>query len=375
MASYCTQHRTGSTCEEVSKKWNMLPPSFCLAKQLGDAQFHADLTEAVRDVLRKYLHVTEQAPELDSEGLRLSEFARKLLFSCYVDQQSDNQEHSEAEQTLCEARRKKEAEQFLAFFSPPWCGVIRHLCPVGCCGPLACSDRVKSIDKGTDLIMKIILPRLTVPAANRYTKIFPVVTSICLMLHFFKILKKALGRLLQGVVFHSDDDQILQDADAVVGAPTNAIVHQRKLQEKQRQKMLRLVEDNDSPPMIFLVWVTVVQLIMPLHYKLFKRGVFFNQMQQGPDQERRYGCFELCTPSNNPAAQIISIITVTILEPSAAGSQHLKLLLFESWTTRAQLAAFLGLRFACVSHPSVCPALATVGPLFSAIPMVIGSRV
>ena len=190
MASYCTQHRTGSTCEEVSKKWNMLPPSFCLAKQLGDAQFHADLTEAVRDLLRKYLHVTEQAPELDSEGLRLSEFARELLFSCYVDQQSDNQEHSEAEQTLCEARRKKEAEQFLAFFSPPWCGVIRHLCPVGCCGPLACSDRVKSIDKGTDLIMKIILPRLTVPAANRYTKIFPVVTSICLMLHFFKISRR-----------------------------------------------------------------------------------------------------------------------------------------------------------------------------------------
>ena len=86
----------------------------------------------------------------------------------------------------------------------------------------------------------------------------------------FKILKKALGRLLQGVVFHSDDDQILQDADAVTGAPTDAIVHQRKLQEKQRQKVLRLVEDNDTPPMIFLVWVTVVQLIMPLHYKLFK---------------------------------------------------------------------------------------------------------
>ena len=36
--------------------------------------------------------------------------------------------------------------------------------------------------------MKIILPRLTVPAANRYTKIFPVVTSICLMLHFFKVI-------------------------------------------------------------------------------------------------------------------------------------------------------------------------------------------
>ena len=95
--------------------------------------------------------------------------------------------------------------------------------------------------------MKIILPRLTVPAANRYTKIFPVATSICLMLHFFKILKKALGRLLQGVVFHSDDDQILQDADAVVGAPTNAIVHQRKLQEKANYKLQREVTHNTMP--------------------------------------------------------------------------------------------------------------------------------
>ena len=38
-AAWCTQHRTGSVCEEVSEKWGFLSPSFCLATQLEQGDF------------------------------------------------------------------------------------------------------------------------------------------------------------------------------------------------------------------------------------------------------------------------------------------------------------------------------------------------
>ena len=77
--------------------------------------------------------------------------------------------------------------------------------------------------------MKVIFPHMTLPAANRYTKVFPVVCRVGLMLHFYGLPKKAMRRLLEGKADNSDGDAVLQHVDALVGAPADAIVHQRKL--------------------------------------------------------------------------------------------------------------------------------------------------
>ena len=88
--------------------------------------------------------------------------------------------------------------------------------------------------------MKVLLRRISEPAANRYTKMFPVILSTCLMLHFYTFVKKALLRPLKGLKDDSDDDSILQDPNAVVGAPADVFVHQRKL-----QKSWMFQTDND----------------------------------------------------------------------------------------------------------------------------------
>ena len=57
--------------------------------------------------------------------------------------------------------------------------------------------------------MKVIFPHMTLPAANRYTKVFPVICRVGLMLNFYALAKKAMRRLLEGKGENSDDDAIL----------------------------------------------------------------------------------------------------------------------------------------------------------------------
>ena len=61
--------------------------------------------------------------------------------------------------------------------------------------------------------------------------------------------------------------------------------------------------------MLFLVWIAITQLIMTLHYRLFKRGVFWNHMQAKQEADRRFAVFEFRRgPDSNPAAKLLAAI-------------------------------------------------------------------
>ena len=105
ICSLCTQHRTGSVCEEVSKQWGLLPPSFCLASQMRNADFYEEFGDGVAAILSKFLHVdpADPAPGLASaasglvQGNLLDCFEGELLEFCYVAQLSDNRKRGDAE--------------------------------------------------------------------------------------------------------------------------------------------------------------------------------------------------------------------------------------------------------------------------------------
>ena len=150
-------------------------------------------------------------------------FLKKIIDICYV-QAHDSL--GDAKESRSEENRRKKANEFIEFFEPPWCGVMTHVCRDGCC-----TDRIASVNKGTDLIMTVIFPRMTEPSANRYTKIFPAVLQNTLAMNFFTLTKRVILRLLKGVATGSDDDaEVLHDEAAIVGAPADAIVHMRKVQ-------------------------------------------------------------------------------------------------------------------------------------------------
>ena len=79
--------------------------------------------------------------------------------------------------------------------------------------------------------------------------------------------------------------------------------------------------------MLFLVWITITQLIMTLHYRPFKRGVFGNHMQVKQEADRRFAVFEFCRgPDSNPAAKLLTAIGQIMFNPDGAGRPHLRLL-------------------------------------------------
>ena len=77
------------------------------------------------------------------------------------------------------------------------------------------------------------------PAANKYTKVFPTVARICLQLQFYNVFKKAIricvGKKQRG---EESSDEELRDPNALVGAPVNTMAHHRKLQAKQKEQSL-----------------------------------------------------------------------------------------------------------------------------------------
>eukprot|EP00973_Karenia_brevis_P025173 3472992-Karenia_brevis.AAC.1 len=138
LPSLCMQHRTGSVCEEVSKKWGLLPCSFCLASQLVNNSFRENLRTSVRVVLAKYLDVVPLASSpveasspnqasspveasspnqafspVEASRKRLSKFATELLHICHVVQHSDNANRSDHEERREHAKRQTEADEFL----------------------------------------------------------------------------------------------------------------------------------------------------------------------------------------------------------------------------------------------------------------------
>jgi len=194
--------------------------------------FYADVEQAVEAVVGKYLVVAEQFDEPSGEeALGLVKFAEELLQMCHIRGLSSN-DHEEQEEEVAagEKMRKAEAREFMDFFTPPWTGPLKHSCPAGCCGPTPCADRAVSIKKGTRLVLLVICPHMTRPAANRYTKVFPVVCRVTLQLHFYTLFKKVMRMLLRGTTDNSDDDRVLHDVNAMLGAPVDAIAHHRKLQ-------------------------------------------------------------------------------------------------------------------------------------------------
>ena len=80
--------------------------------------------------------------------------------------------------------------------------------------------------------MSVVLAPVSRPAANRYTRLFPVGARITLMLNFHGVCKRALRLVLKDAPHESDDDYVLQDVDALVGAPRNEMQYYRKLQAR-----------------------------------------------------------------------------------------------------------------------------------------------
>ena len=108
------------------------------------------------------------------------------------------------------------------------------------------------------------------------------------------------------------------------------------LEAKQKQYILGLAE-ADANPMIMLVWITITQLIMTLHWRLFKRGRWFSHMEDLDERDKRVACFEFCRgPCQNPVAFILNALGSIMFDPDYAGWESLRLLHFRYGNSSAE---------------------------------------
>ena len=74
---------------------------------------------------------------------------------------------------------------------------------------------------------------------------------------------------------------------------------------------------------MLLVWLSVAQPLMIVHYKLFRHGKF----QSHRDRTDDFSIFDFTGPTHtNPAAQAITALVAMLLDPLGAGKRHLCLL-------------------------------------------------
>ena len=99
---------------------------------------------------------------------------------------------------------------------------------------------------------------------------------------------------------------------------------------KYKEKVLELFSHQQADqhrPTIFLVWTTIVDQLMTLHYRLFNYGTWFNHIEPSPDAEQqRLGIFHFCRkPTANPAAKMITAFAAMLVDADGAGKEFMPL--------------------------------------------------
>ena len=127
------------------------------------------------------LDAPEATPQID--------LLRELFEVCYVQASGRGDD--------MERKQRAEVEEILTFFGASCGSRLRHACPPGCCDPesvVPAADRGKSVERAFGLVKRFVSPCLSEPAANKYTKVDPVMRKLALAANFFGLLRRAFAR-------------------------------------------------------------------------------------------------------------------------------------------------------------------------------------
>jgi len=176
-----------------------------------------------------------------------------------------------------ERKRRVQAEEIVSFFAASRGRRLRHACPPGCCVPesaVPAADRVASVERAFGLVKRFVNPCISEPAANKYTKVDPVIRKLALATNFFALLRRAFARKFKDKG-ESESDRSDISVDAAIGAPRDATRHWRKVQHIKLNRSFTFLKRRCSE-YLPLIWLCVCSCIMTVHYKLFKHGTWYS---------------------------------------------------------------------------------------------------
>lgn len=126
------------------------------------------------------------------------------------------------------------------------------------------------MERAFGLVKRFVCPCVSEPAANKYTKVDPVIRKLALATNFFGLLRRAFARKFKEEGKAQADESDIS-VDAAIGAPTDATRHWRKVTHIKLNRSYSFLKQRASE-YLPLIWLCVCSCIMVVHYTLFKHG-------------------------------------------------------------------------------------------------------
>ena len=166
------------------------------------------------------------------------------------------------------------------------------------------------MEKAVQLVQKVFIHALTVPALNKWTTVAPCLCVVAAMGHFCNVVPEAFGRCFppKPVLSETEDD-----SGRELGAPVDQTKVWRKLARKRQAKAAHFLRDAEAR-WATLLWATAQEPVMPIHY-LFKRGTWVAERGRDNLDAQEAGATHFADPRRSPAVTACASLAL-LLESS-----------------------------------------------------------
>ena len=158
---------------------------------------------------------------------------------------------------------------------------------------LPAADRTAPVHRALGLVKRFVAPCISEPAANKYTKVDPVMRKLAIATNFYGLLRKALAREFKETA-ETESERSDFSVDAAIGEPKDQIKHWRKVKRIQLNRSYDFLKHCSSES-LSLIWLCVCSCIMVVHYRLFKDGTWHPRRRT----QARCNIFDFCSDASD----------------------------------------------------------------------------
>eukprot|EP00959_Pyramimonas_sp_CCMP1952_P055832 1166593-Pyramimonas_sp.AAC.1 len=226
---------------------------------------------------------------------------------------SDDEIKHRVEQT----QRLTDGKRLLEVCQGSWCSNhIHHWSRGGCC-----SNEAEAASEIFDAMVRVIGHVVPVPALNKWTQVYPVVSQIALGGCLHNVMPRAMeyGHTLAVPEAASDiqeRDPHGDDDGALVGLPRD----ERKAREREKQarssKSLNWIKHNNTL-VTLLIWLCIARHVMALHYFLFRDCTSIHY-EAPNNSDMPHPVFDFTSPSGSRAKKAVSSLVLLLVHGSAS---------------------------------------------------------